>query len=349
MKRSLFLLLLLLPALQVTAELPSWLELADRARWAANAHNMQSWRLMTVPENPGQRRLVLDSLRLLPQTDPFNRQMTISLGAFLRVLEDEARARGAFVGWEALEDQPGALVTLTEAEPVADPPGRVDALTAPTAKYRTAAFELPRALRTQQEARSDVHIRISWVTDAAELEATKVWAQRAFDLEMDLPRTRDESLLVTRYGQAARQAQPWGITLVPNFSPDQLYWIETLAAWFPQSPAEYARSAKQLLAEALQPVSQVVVLASNRNDNRARLETGRRLQQLWQEVRAVGGELLPLSQGLQEFPEMAPLFSEAHQRWAQPGETVQMVLALFRPRGGAALSSPRLPASALVE
>lgn len=349
MKRPLLAIILLWCTTNVTAELPSWQTLADRARWAANAHNVQSWRLASVPGHPEQRRLVLDPARLLPETDPFNRQLAISLGAFLAVLEDEARVRGAEVAWEPLADQPGALVRLTEAAPAPDIPGRVDALTASTVKYRTAGFALPPVLRDQQEARSDALVRIRWITDSAEMAATKSWAQAAFDLEMDLPRTRDESISVTRYGEAARNTYPWGITLAPNFSRDQLFWIETLAQWFPQSATEYAKSAKEMFAQALGPVSQVVVLSSRGNGNAERLETGRRLQRLWQEVRAAGGELLPLSQGLQEFPEMASFYAEALRRWAQPGETVQMVLALFRPAPGRYLPSPRLPASVLVE
>lgn len=346
MRIVMFLLGVLVVAPNVTAQLPSWKDLADRARWAANAHNMQSWRLEAAGR-PDQRRLVLDETRLLPNTDPPRRQLTISLGAFLAVLEDEARVRGAEVSWQPLTDQPGALVTLAEAPAQADEPGRVDALTAATVKYATRAFELPEAVRRAQEAKSDAVVRVKWLT-GADVDPAKVWAQRAFDLEMDLPRTRDESIAVTRYGESARRSQPWGITLAPNTPRDQLFWVDLATTLFPPSPADYAQSSKQMFRKALGPVTQVLVMTSRGDGNRERLETGRRLQRLWQEVRAAGGELLPLSQGLQEFPEMAGYYAEAHGRWAGPGETVQMVLALFRPAPGTYQASPRLPAAAIV-
>ena len=126
--------------------------------------------------------------------------------------------------------QPGALITLTPSAPTADLLGRVDALTAPTVKYRTATYGLSPETRAKQEALSDPTVSIRWVTMPDEVVATKTWAQKAFDLEMDLPRTRDESIEVTRYGEAARKARPWGITLAPNFPQEQLFWIETLGA-----------------------------------------------------------------------------------------------------------------------
>lgn len=347
--RRLFVLLMAGLTANVTAELPTWTTLAERARWAANAHNVQSWRLDPVAGRPDQRRLGLNPDRLLPQTDPWNRQLTISLGAFLAVLQEEAAVRGARIHWTPLEDGlAGALVTLEEGQARAPDPGIADALTAPTVKYRTAALSLPPAVRTGQEAQSTPTVSIRWVSDPTEVAAAKVWAQGAYDLEMDLPRTRDESRLYTQIGERARQARPYGITLLANFPKGELFWIEGLAGIFPQSPTDYSRSAKDLLAQALDPVEQIVVVTSKGNGVRERLETGEALQRLWLDVRSRGGELLPLSQGLQEFPEMTPYYDQAHRIWARPGETVQMVLALFRPGPGEFLPSPRLPAEAVV-
>ncbi len=335
----------------VTAELPHWAALADRARWAANAHNVQSWRLVSVPVRGDQKRLVLHPDRLLPETDPEARQLVISLGAFLAVLEDEAGSRGASVAWVPLDDQPGVLVTLSEegSEKSHLPEGTVtvDALTAPTVKYRTTALSFGAAVRSAHEASSAI-VGLRWLADPGEVAAAKLWAQGAFDLEMDLARTRDESIRVTRYGEDARRLRPWGITLLPNFSRDHLFWVESLAVLFPQSPEDYAQSAKNLMKGALEPIEQILVLKTAGNGVREQIETGRVLQRVWLDVRARGGELLPLSQGLQEFPEMADFYREAHRRWATEGETVQMVLALFRPASGVFLPSPRIPAAEIL-
>ncbi len=340
MKLMGILLLLLWSATNVTAQLPSWSALVEQARWAANAHNIQSWRLEAVEGRPDQKRLVLDESRLLPETDPPSRQLTISLGAFLAVLEDAAAVHGAAITWTPLGDRPGALVELA-AGSVA-PRADLDGLSAATVKYRTNRFTLPAAVSLAIERRSTPSVRVQTVSESNAVQRGLAWARRSYRVEMTVPRTRDESIRYTVYGADARRAKPWGITLTPNFAASELFWAETFASWFPQKPEEYASTAIQMFEKGLAPVRQLVVITSKGNRNKDRLETGEVLQRVWLDVRAAGGELLPLSQGLEEFPEMATSYSEAHREWAREGETVQMVLAVFAPQPGRFERSPRI-------
>ena len=66
------------------------------------------------------------------------------------------------------------------------------------------------------------------------------------------------------------------------------------------------------------------------------------MQRLWMELREEGLELLPLSQGLQEYQAVASYYRQLHDLWAEDGETVQMILLVGRPRGRFR-RSPRLP------
>ena len=311
---------------------------------------MQSWRLEAVPGRPEVRRLVLDSTRLLPQTDPPQRQLTVSLGCFLAVLEDTAAGLGAKVSWTPLADVPGALVTLGEGTTPGVPSENLDTLAAPTVKYRTTALALEGPLRRELSMRySTASVTFRWVADSGEVTVGKAWARNAFHREMELPRTRNESIAYTRIGEAARRSRPWGITLLPNFPRGELFWVEAFEGLFPESDEAYARDSERLFAQALEPVEQLLVVTSRGNGNLERLQAGEALQRLWLDVIARGGgRLLPLSQGLEEFPEMAPLYGEAIRRWAGEGETVQMVLALFRPGPGEFLLSPRLSAAEIL-
>ena len=65
------------------------------AMLAPNPHNLQSW-LADIRE-PGMVTLYVDQRRLLPQTDPPNRQILIGCGAFLELLQMAA----AQDGWRA--------------------------------------------------------------------------------------------------------------------------------------------------------------------------------------------------------------------------------------------------------
>ena len=63
---------------------------------APNPHNMQPW--MADLRETGAVTLYVDPTRLLPQTDPFNRQIVIGCGAFLELLRMAAAMRSAWAG-----------------------------------------------------------------------------------------------------------------------------------------------------------------------------------------------------------------------------------------------------------
>lgn len=79
-QKLVFLWFLIVLANSLAAEKPTWEILVENARWAANAHNIQSWILNPMPGQPDQKILTLNPGRLLPETEPSTRQLTISLG-----------------------------------------------------------------------------------------------------------------------------------------------------------------------------------------------------------------------------------------------------------------------------
>ena len=71
----------------------------DARRWilahailAPHSHNLQSW--LVDLSVPNEISLFIDRSRLLPETDPFSRQMMMSQGTFLELLDQAARQRG---------------------------------------------------------------------------------------------------------------------------------------------------------------------------------------------------------------------------------------------------------------
>ena len=69
-----------------------WADLVDDARWAASPHNLQSW-LVRV-RGATEAELLYDPARVLPQTDPLGRFVTVGLGVFTESLALAAAARG---------------------------------------------------------------------------------------------------------------------------------------------------------------------------------------------------------------------------------------------------------------
>ncbi len=334
----------------------SWLDIMDRARWAQNAHNMQSWKLTPAPKDRDTLWIWLDSGRLLPQTDPLSRQLLISVGCFLAAAEDAAAARGLKLSWTLFPNgvwnptRPAGtpVAALSKApDPQASPREKLDALSTATVKYRVTPLVFSKDFFDSQETRySEARIRFAWIQEPGQLEKIKKIARDAYAVEMTLPRTLDESYLNTRFNGDQRRRRPWGITLLPNFPAGVIPLVDVWETLFPESRQDYAKSSIKLFSSAIDSSRAILVVTTQGNTPELQVRTGVLLQRLWMEVLSAGGSLLPLSQALQEYPEMRELRGAIHREASQPGETVQMLLSLGKPKG-AFVRSPRIPASEL--
>ncbi|MBK7590800.1 MAG: hypothetical protein IPI27_05565 [Betaproteobacteria bacterium] len=109
----------------------------DLRRWvlghailAPHSHNLQSWRVDL--RTPGEIVLRCDRQRLLPETDPFARQIVMSQGTFLELLDLAARERGhraeitlfpeGVFGPEGVDHRPVARIRLVPDAAVAKDP-----------------------------------------------------------------------------------------------------------------------------------------------------------------------------------------------------------------------------------
>ncbi|MCP4384637.1 MAG: twin-arginine translocation pathway signal protein, partial [Hyphomicrobiales bacterium] len=88
----------------------------------------------------------------------------------------------------------------------------------------------------------------------------------------------------------------------------------------------------------------VVRTAGNTREDQ--IEAGRRWLRLNLTTTGLGLALHPVSQALQEYPEMAVHYATAHDLLAQPGETVQMLGRLGY--GPATPRTPRWPLEAKI-
>ena len=83
------------------------------------------------------------------------------------------------------------------------------------------------------------------------------------------------------------------------------------------------------------------VITTDGNSRTNQIDAGRRWLRLNLETTRRGMALHPISQSLQEYPEMADLYDQAHATLARPGETVQMLGRLGY--GPKTQPSPRWP------
>jgi hypothetical protein len=339
------------PLLGCSAELPAaaiaaWqppAEGLDIRRWvlshallAPHSHNLQSW--LVDLNTPDTIVLRMDLTRLLPETDPYSRQMVMSQGTFLEVLDLAARQRGyrtemalfpeGEYGAQGPDARPTARIRLvTDAQVAPDP------LFAQVFRRHTnrQPYE-PRvptteALQAIGDSVQSYPVRIGFVTQADSAITThRQIAQDAWAVEMTTPRTLLESYQVLRIGPKEIAEHRDGISLNSPF-------VRTLTALglFDRSQASAPDS--QAIRGQIKDFNALIAatpaffwLVSERNDRTTQLLAGRAYVRAQLAATAQGLHMHPLQQALQEYPEQQPHHTAIHRllEATGPGQTVQM-------------------------
>ena len=316
---------------------------------APNPHNRQPW-LADLSE-PGIITLYADPARMLPETDPFNRQITIGLGCFLELLrmaaaEDGHRAETVLFPQgsdpAALDQRPVARITLTQDPTVARDPLFAQV---PTRRSNKEPFDLSRPvppdLLAQLAASVRGPARFGGSVDAADIETWRALTREALRIEVETPRTFQESVDLFRIGHAEVDANPDGIDFTgPLF--ESLRLTGQFSRESAADPESFAfRSGLDAVFANTDTAMGHVWLVTADNSRETQIATGADWLRVNLAATALGLGFQPLSQALQEFPEMAGPYRQVHERLAPDGGTVQMLARIgYGPIVGA---SPRWP------
>lgn len=316
---------------------------------APNPHNRQPW-LADLSE-PDVITLYVDRDRLLPHTDPFNRQITIGLGCFLELLR-MAAADDGFRAETALFPQ-GSAATGLDARPIAritltaDPAIARDPLFAqvPDRRSNKEPFDLTRpvapAMLDPLAAAVRNGARFGGTVDETEVQHWRDLTREALRIEVETPHTFQESVDLFRIGHREVDANPDGI----DFSGPLFETLRLTGQFSRESaadPSSFAfRSGLDAVFANTDTAMGHVWLVTADNSRETQLATGADWLRVNLAATAQGLGFQPLSQALQEFPEMAEPYARVHERLAPEGGTVQMLARIGY--GPAVGTSPRWP------
>lgn len=313
---------------------------------APNPHNLQSW--VADLREPGLIRLSVDLKRLLPATDPPNRQVLIGCGAFLELLCLAAAAQGQRTEVTLLPEgdyaaghvdaRPFATVRL-----VPDANARPDPLFAAVPLRRTnrAPYDdqVPDAatLARLAAAAQRPGIRLHTCTEAAQVQRLRELAIAGYQVEFGNAATWAESADLMRIGAAAVAAEPSGIAVTGTraWLARQLGLLD--AAALRRTDGAAARSAIETSTEAARHTPAWAWLSSEDNSRRLQIEAGRAYLRLDLAAAQSGLAIQPNSQVLQEFEAMSTLFERFH---AEVGVAAPARVQMFARLGLAARPSP---------
>ena len=281
---------------------------------APSAHNRQPWLFRLDGDT---RITVLPDLdRLLPQTDPYNRQIVVSFGAMLELLRMAAASRGYHADtvpfpdgepYPTLDARPVAIVNLTKQTAATDP------LMYAILKRRTnravfAKRDVERAALAPVLAEAGDRAGVMPDTDAV-----KAVCRHGWDIEARLARTHAESVALTRIGAREVAARPDGISLYgPGMEALSALGMVSREAMMDKDSQAHAQTI-DFYNGLIDSAQRFVWLRSDTDSRAAQLSAGRDWVRMQLAATQTGLAFHPLSQALQEFPEMADPFAAIHR------------------------------------
>lgn len=284
---------------------------------APSPHNRQPWRV----EFSGADRMQLycDLSRRLPHTDPYDRQITIGLGCFLELLKLSAGQKGYKLDTQTFPDgqpaemsrldtRPIASIRFVKADVVPDP--LFDAIL--TRRSHKQAFDTQKRIEPAILNEVLAIESTGGSVDRPKVDKIKDMLYQGMAVEFSTRHTLKESADLMRLGKAEIEASPDGIDLGGPM-------MELLIAAGMINKKDLSdpdhQSVKDYLARTknIYDTSQGIVWqTTNDNSRTSQLEAGARYVRLHLKASQLGLALQPISQTLQEYPEMASLYQDIH-------------------------------------
>jgi len=298
---------------------------------APNPHNLQPW-LVDLSE-PDVVTVLADPGRRLPETDPFDRQLTIGLGCFLELMRIAASQQGYQLDITLFPQ--GSDNRLLASHPVArvrfvDARAAADTLFDSVLQRRSTkeAFDMQQDVSSDQIATLNPTIdgvRFTGTRDAEQVSVLRELIWQAYKVEYETPATLQESIDVMRFGKAAINASPDGIDL-GGMPLEAMMALGMLDKSLLATPGTMAyQTGLDMYQTMFAATPAFVWLITPDNSREAQIVAG----QAWLRLNLLstqqGLALHPVSQCLQEYPQMQSHYQRVHELLAAGGETVQML------------------------
>ena len=313
------------------------LDVFRHAILAPNPHNRQPWLITLIGKNEALIHCDLD--RRLPVTDPFDRQITIGFGCFLELARIAAAEKGVGLAVsEFPEGMPDASARL-DGRPIAHLKFAGDARPDPLfgvisiRRSTKAPFDTERPVSQAAiallAAEGSARARVGGTNELPLVKDLRTLTWTAWMVETNTHAAFKESVDLMRIGKAEIEANPDGIALGGTMleamalagllSREQM--LNTTSTAFRAGIDKY-----RPIVNTAMGYSWIVTPGNTRSDQ---LETGRVYVRTNLQAARAGLSMHPVSQALQEFPEMAKARDDVRGRLSvAAGDTLQMLARL---------------------
>jgi len=318
---------------------------------APTPHNRQPWLVELISDT--EAILYCDDDRHLPVTDPLDRQITIGLGCFLELFDMAARQNNYRADIDLfpmgghpkrLDKRPVARLLLSPTDEAPDPLFKQ----IPNRRTDRSPYsdQIPsgEALAALQTAAGKIS-HVSTLDDLS--EQLRNICHDAARIEFTTPHTHAESVGLMRVGRKEVKANPDGISIEgPMIELLNIGGAMSKEALADHNATAFKQGMKMYL-DAVDSAKGFFWITTPNNSRASQISAGRVYVRANLKATELGLSMHPLSQALQEYPEMAEQLVKAHE--VLHVETPARVQMLARIGYGTAKGiSPRWPLDARI-
>lgn len=321
-------------------------QLAAHGLLAANGHNMQPWNIVLDEDDPNAFYLYVDTDRLTNEVDPLARQMMITQGTFLeyvKIAGDELGYPAAIELFpegeydeqnlaDSMEEKPVAKIELTKENPHVNPLyGYMFLPDTNRAAYGPEALTQAQIDQLEMINTEDT-MAVQIFQDNEDMEKLGGYAMAGARIESGISRIMAESEF--RANERQKNKYRYGYSVEGQGTAGIMRHImQGMVTLFPNMNGEEASA--QMFIQSTQtsvdntPAYAMIITDDNSRENQ--VLSGMLYSRLVLTAHQNGLVMQPLSQVLEEYPEMEAQYQSIHSEYARDGGTIQMLVRLGRP------------------
>lgn len=323
------------------------IKLAAYGLLAANGHNMQPWIIKLDRNDPNVFYLYADADRISPMADPDARQMMVTQGTFLEYVSVAGRAIGYPTAIDLFPDgaydeqhlaqsmtaKPVAKITLNPAAPQKN--SLFDAVYVPDTNRGTYRSKpLTEAQKEAFEALRTSDVETTLFGDQKNRNTLGKIALDSAIIEAHTPRVMNEAAAIFRTNEYQKNKLRYGFSFEgQGTSGFKRYFMQGLITLFPFLNSSKAASDLMIQSSRteLAHTPAYVMILSNDNSRANQVKSGMIYSKLNLTASSLGLAVQPVSQALEEYPEMRKQYTDIHRRYAANGQTIQMLVRIGTP------------------
>ncbi len=342
------------------------IQLAAHGMLAANAHNMQPWKIKLDQADPMVFYLYADPERRSKEVDPLNRQFMVTQGTFLGYVEIAGEEMGfrsvieffpegdfdEHNSTESMKTRPVAKIRLTKGVPQHNPLYDFMFLHGTDRNaYQPDKLSLDQVTRLESLHR-DLDLRVKVYQDSENLKKLSDIAMKAATIEGGVSRVMKETEDIFRANEYQKNQYRYGFSVESQGTSGVMAHImQDLVTLMPSLNQGKAASDRfiQSARISVEHTPAMAMIISKDNRPISQVKSGILYSRFVLEAHRLGLVLQPMSQALEEYPEMEEPYRRIHQEYTPDGETIQMLFRVGRPTKPAPPSMRRSVMELIIE